>query len=130
IKLINPLKTNSYEVISGPSKLDEWIDVMNVESGWQETYVWTIKPTGEWVNGNAPINLFVQFHKDINDDLMAQFTIANPYILDEQYSSPTPTRTATSSTDQPPGSNGLPGFGVVGAVIVIMLAVRYRFGKV
>ncbi|MBW6517543.1 MAG: sarcinarray family MAST domain-containing protein [ANME-2 cluster archaeon] len=123
IKLINPLKTESYEVISGPSKFDEWIDVMNVESGWKKTYIWSIIPTGEWTNGNAPINIFVQFHKDINDDETVKFTIANPYILDEQYSGPTPTHTPTDppSTDQPPGANGLPGFGVVGMMIALTL---------
>ena len=130
IKLINPLKTESYEVISGPSKLDEWIDVMNVESGWKKTYIWSIIPTGEWTNGNAPINIFVQFHKDINDDETVKFTIANPYILNEQYSGPAPTRTATDppSTDQPP-SQGSPGFGMVGALLGMLLAVRYRSGK-
>jgi sarcinarray family protein len=127
LELTNPLITESYEVISGPSKIDDWIDVSNVESGWTETYTWIIKPTGEWTNGNAPINIFVQFHKDINDDLMAEFTIANPYILDEQYSGPAPTRTASdpSSTDQP-SSQGSPGFGVAGALLGIALVVMAR----
>ena len=126
IELTNPLITESYEVISGPSKIDDWIDVSNVESGWTETYIWIIKPTGEWTNGNAPINIFVQFHKDINDDLMEEFTIANPYILDEQYSGPpTPTITDPSSTDQPP-SQGSPGFGVAGALLGIALVVMAR----
>jgi hypothetical protein len=55
------------------------------------------------------------------------FTIANPYILDEQYSGPAPTRTAAdpSSTDQTP-SQGSPGFGVAGAVLGIMLVVLRR----
>ena len=127
IKLINPLVTESYEVVSGPSKINEWIDNMNVESGWHETYVWIIKPTGKWTNGNAPINLFVQFHKDVNDDESVKFTIANPTILDEQYSGPAPTRTTTdpSSTDQSP-SQGSPGFGVVGALLGIALVVMAR----
>ena len=127
LKLTNPLVTESYEVISGPSQIDKYIDNLNVESGWHETYVWTIKPTGEWTNGNAPINLFVQFHKDINDDETVKFTIANPYILDEQYSGPAPTRTTPdpSSTDQTP-SQGSPGFGVVGALLGIMLVVLRR----
>jgi len=62
VKLTNPLKTESYEVVSGPSLIDERIDNLNVKSGWNETYIWIIKPTGKWTNGNAPINLFVQFH--------------------------------------------------------------------
>ena len=127
IKLINPLVTESYEVVSGPSNFDEWIDIMNVESGWHETYVWTIKPTGEWTNGNAPINLFVQFTKAHDEYEHTKFTIANPYILDEQYSGSAPTRTAAdpSSTDQTP-SRGSPGFGVAGALLGIVLVMMAR----
>ncbi|MBW6519089.1 MAG: sarcinarray family MAST domain-containing protein [ANME-2 cluster archaeon] len=132
VRLYEPGVTNAYEVIEGPSEIDEFIDNMNLKSGWKTTYFWNIKPNGDWTDGNAPINLFVQFNQAHDDVRMVDLTIANPYILDEQYSGPAPTRTATdpSSTDQPQGSNGLPGFGVVGAVIVIMLAVRYRYGKV
>ena len=127
LELTTPLATEPYKVISGPSNIDDWIDVFNVESGWTKTYTWIIKPTGDWTNGNAPINIFVQFHKGINDDETVQFTIANPHILDEHYSGPAPTRTAadTSSTDQPP-SQGSPGFGVACAVLGIALVVMAR----
>jgi len=64
ILLNTPLKTVAYEVISGPSQIDKYIDNLNIKSGWTETYVWSIKPTGDWTNGNAPINLYVQFNKD------------------------------------------------------------------
>ncbi|MCD4798950.1 MAG: hypothetical protein K8R19_08090, partial [Methanosarcinales archaeon] len=93
------------------------------------TYIWKLKPNGDWTNGNAPINLFVQFNKAHDDVRMIQFTIANPHILDEQYSSFNifPTRTATdpSSTDQPP-SQGSPGFGVAGALLGIALVMMAR----
>ena len=125
--LDNPLVSKSYQVLSGPSEIDKRIDALNVESGWTETYTWTIAPTGEWTNGNAPINVYVQFTKAVDDYESIDFTIANPYILDEQYSGPAPTRTAAdpSSTDQTP-SQGSPGFGVVGAVLGIMLVVLRR----
>ncbi|MCL7475922.1 MAG: sarcinarray family MAST domain-containing protein, partial [ANME-2 cluster archaeon] len=92
-------------------------------SNWTKVYTWTIAPNDEWTNGRAPVNILVNFNKEINDDQSIQFTIANPYILNEQYSGPTPTHTPTdpSSTDQPPGSNGLPGFGVVGMMIALTL---------
>jgi len=127
IKLINPLKTESYKVISGPSKIDEWIDVIDVESGWKKTYIWLIEPTGKWTDGNAPINVFVQFHKEINDDETVKFTIANPYILDEQYPGSTPKPTPDpKSTDQPPSSEGLPGFGLVAALMGVAVVVLTR----
>ena len=127
VKLSEPGVTNAYEVIEGPSEIDEFIDNMNIESGWKTTYIWKLKPNGDWTNGNAPINLFVQFNKAHDDVQKIQFTIANPYILDEQYSGPAPTRTATdpSSTDQTP-TQGSPGFGVMGALLGIMLVVLRR----
>ena len=120
VKLINPLVTESYEVISGPSLIDKRIDNLNIESGWHETYIWTIKPTGKWINGNAPINLYVQFNEAYDEYERVQFTIANPYILDELYLGSAPTD--PSSTDQPP-SQGSPGFGVVGALMGIAFVV-------
>ena len=130
VKLINPLVTESYEIITGPSLMDKSIDNLNVNSGWTETYIWTIKPTGKWTNGNAPINLFVQFSKSYDEYEHVKFTIANPHILDEHYSGHAPTRATTdpSSTDQSP-PQGSPGFGVVGALLGIMLAVVYRAGR-
>jgi len=113
LKLTNPLVTESFKVVSGPSNIDEWIDISNIESGWTNTYIWVIEPTGEWTSGNAPIDIFVEFGTTYNDDEHYKFTIANPYILDEQYSGPAPTTTDHSSTDQPP-SQGSSGFGVVG----------------
>jgi sarcinarray family protein len=128
LKLKEPGVTNAFDVISGPSKIGEWITENNVDSDWTKVYTWTIAPNDKWTNGRAPVNILVNFNKEINDDQSIQFTIVNPYILDEQYSGPSPTLTATdpSSTDQPP-SQGSPGFGVVGALMGIafmMVAMR------
>ncbi|MFH1733078.1 MAG: sarcinarray family MAST domain-containing protein [bacterium] len=92
VKLIEPGFTKAYEVLSGPSKQDERIDNLNIESGWSKTFTWTIAPNGAWKNGNAPINIFVSFSKKGNQKPI-QFTIANPFILDEQYPGSTPTQT-------------------------------------
>ncbi|MBW6519085.1 MAG: sarcinarray family MAST domain-containing protein [ANME-2 cluster archaeon] len=128
IQLYEPGKTKSFDVISGPSNFDEWVSEYDLEPGWTKVYTWTIVPNGKWTGGSVPINIIVIFNKEINDNLRVQYTIANPYILDEQYSGPAPTRTATdpSSTDQLPGSNGLPGFGVVGALLGISLVLLSR----
>jgi len=129
VQLYEPGVTNAYEVVEGPSEIDEWIDNMNIESGWKTTYVWKLKPNGDWTNGNAPINLFVEFSKSYDDDRKIDFTIANPHILDEQYSGfniiPTRTTSDPSSTDQPP-SQGSPGFGVAGALLGIALVMMAR----
>ena len=132
VQLYEPGVTNAFEVVEGPSEIDECIDNMKIESGWKTTYVWKLKPNGDWTNGNAPINLFVQFNKAYDDVRIIDFTIANPQILDEKYSGfnifPTRTTTDPSSTNQS-SSQGSPGFGVVSALLGILLAVVYRARK-
>ena len=129
LKLKEPGVTDAFYVISGPSKMGEWITENNVDSDWTKVYTWTIAPNDKWTNGYAPVNILVYFNKEINDDQSIQFTIANPYILDEQYSGPAPTRTADdpSSTDQTP-SQGSPGFGLMGALTGIVLVMITRRG--
>jgi sarcinarray family protein len=124
IQLNEPWATHSYDVISGPGELDEWITEPGVEPGWSGEYTWILAPNGDWTGGRSPIMVDVSFYKDIDDKLDAGFTIASPVILDEEYYGPVPTRTAAdpSSTDQTP-SQGSPGFGVVGAVLGIAFVV-------
>ena len=126
VQLYEHVVTNAYEVVEGPSEIDEFIKNLNVESGWKTTYIWKVKPNGDWTNGNAPINLFVEFNQAYDDERKIDFTIANPHILDEKYSGfniiPT---TDPSSTNQPP-SQGSPGFGGASAMLGILLAVVYR----
>ncbi len=91
VELSNPLVTEAYTVIRGPSKIGEFIDNYDINAGWSKTYQWTISPSGAWKNGNAPINLLVSFSKKGNQK-EKEFTIANPYILDEQYTGASPTQ--------------------------------------
>ena len=97
-----PGVTKAFNVLSGPSKQDERIDNLKIESGWSKTFTWTVTPNGAWKNGNAPINIFVEFSK-IKTDEKIQFTIANPYILDEQYSGSTPSQTTGAVQPSPTG---------------------------
>jgi sarcinarray family protein len=119
IYLDNPLVSESYKVLSGPGQIEKRIDALNVEPGWTEIYIWKIAPSGEWTNGNAPINIFVQFTKTIDDHESIEFTIANPYILDEHYSGPAPTRTAAPSSTDQPASEESPGFCALAAIPVL-----------
>ena len=123
IKLHEPGVTKSFDVISGPSNFNEWVSEYALKPGWTKLYTWTIEPNGKWTNGRVPLNIIIIFNKEINDNLRVQYTIANPYILDEHYSGPAPTRTPDpSSTDQSP-AQGSPGFGVAGALVGIAFVV-------
>ncbi len=125
IKLKEPGVTRAYDMLSGPSKNDEYINNYDVIAGWSKTYTWVIEPNGNWKNGNAPINVFVSFSKKGNQKPI-QFTIANPYILDEQYSGAVPTPETTPS---PAGTEAkaIPFLSVIFTVSTLILA--WRWGR-
>ncbi len=129
--LKEPGVTKSFDVISGPSDFGEWISEDDIKSGWVKAYTWTICPNGNWVDGNAPINIVVQFSKEIDDVLFIRYSIANPHIFDEQYSGSSPSHTTIdpSSTDQSQ-SNSSPSFGIIAALLSVSLVVMWRQRKI
>jgi len=134
IKLSNPLVTEPYEVIEGINfgKSD---DNLHILSGWSKTITWKIKPNGAWKNGNAPINIFVQFTKiengKIKGDKKIEFTVADPYILDEQYPGSSPA--LTTGAAQPTGASSepqqAPFMGAAGMLGVILGVWMWKRGK-
>jgi sarcinarray family protein len=132
IKLMEPGTTKAFDIISGPSKQDERIDNLGIVTGWSRNLTWIITPNGAWKNGNAPLNIFVQFNNIVNGKLKGekkfQFTIANPYILDEQYFGAVPTpETAASPVGIP--KKETPFLSVIFTVGVLLLASRWRREK-
>ncbi len=126
-KLYEPGVTRAFKVLKGPSEIENRIDIMNIESGWSKTYIWTIVPNGAWKGGNAPINLIVQFNKGMNNKQI-DFTIANPYILDEQYTGDASTTTSPAPKMTEPGApmKTAPFLSLLAAVFVLLLARRWR----
>ncbi|MCD4845279.1 MAG: sarcinarray family MAST domain-containing protein [Methanosarcinales archaeon] len=127
LMLKEPGVTKSFDVISGPSDFGEWISKDDIKSGWVKTYTWTICPNGNWIDGNAPINIIVQFSKEIDDVLFIRYSIANPHIFDEQYSGSSSSHATTdpSSTNQSQ-SNSSPSFGIIAALLSVALVVMWR----
>jgi sarcinarray family protein len=132
VELNEPGITKSYNVVNGPSKFDESIDNLKIESGWSKTFTWTVAPNGAWKNGNAPINIFVEFSK-IKTDKKIQFTIANPYILDEQYSGSIPARTTGAAQPSTTGTSSepqqVPFLSAAGALAVMLGIWMWKHGK-
>ena len=130
VELINPLVTMPYDIINGPSEFDELIKNRDVKSGWKENYTWIITPNGEWTNGNAPLNIFIQFSYQ-DEDRIEKFTIANPIILDEQYSGSSPSHTTTnSSSNDQSQTNSSPSFGIIATLLSTALVVMWRQRKI
>ncbi len=126
VELDEPGITKSYDLITGSSKMGESIDNHNIIAGWSEIYTWNLKPNGAWKNGNAPINIRVSFSKKGNQKPI-QFTIANPYILDEQYTgaatTPVPEITGTGAAAKP-----APFPSMVFTLAILLIVSRWRRG--
>ncbi|MBU3966655.1 MAG: sarcinarray family MAST domain-containing protein [Euryarchaeota archaeon] len=128
VQLTNPLVTEPYNVLKGPKKIGEYIDNYDVPAGWSNTYTWTLVPNGAWKNGNAPINVFVQFTKiengKIKGDKKIEFTIADPYILDEQYPGSSPAQTTGAAQPSPTGTSSepqqAPFLEAAGAIAIVL----------
>lgn len=122
LTLREPGVTKAFNVVSGPSKFDGRIDNLKIEPGWSKTYTWIVAPNGAWKNGNAPINIVVEFYKGM-DDKIIQFTIANPFILDEQYPGSTPSQTTGAAQPSPTASSEpqqAPFLGAAGTIAIVL----------
>ncbi|MFZ3385240.1 MAG: sarcinarray family MAST domain-containing protein [Candidatus Methanoperedens sp.] len=128
VEITEPGVTKAFNVLEG-SKQDESIDNLKIEAGWSKIFVWKITPNGAWKNGNAPINIIVQFHdlKTKNDEII-QFTIANPYILDEQYTGAITTTTWAPKINETGASpaKATPFLPVIFTVSALLLAWRLK----
>jgi len=132
LTLYDPGITKVYEVIEGPSKNDEVIDNYNCPVGWTKTYEWTVRPTGEFKEGTAPWNVFVQFTKTMSDYDTIDKTILHAYISPSEWQ-------GSDGGDEGNGDDGssisstkdslsMIGIGVVIAIIIaILIAIVWKF---
>lgn len=93
----------AYETINGPSEIAAHIPPSHVSAGWNNTYQWTIRPTGNWTEGAAALNIRVQFHV-LHDDKFVDFTIIAAYISSEEWEG------NGSNGGGNGGGGGIPGF--------------------
>ena len=92
----------AYEVVEGPSKIMDWIYNDNCSKGWSKTYQWTIRPTGNWTEGTAALNIRGAFYQD--GYKYVDFTIIAAYISSEEWEG------NGSNGGGNGGGGGIPGF--------------------
>jgi len=120
-----------FEVIEGPSEFTEVAREFNHSAGETVTFEWIVQPTDEAAGWTIPLNIVLKFYdRDEKEGYPLSFTAANIVVHDKDHSGPAPTSTTSdpSSTNQT-SPLGSPGFGVVGALLGMLLAVGYRFRK-
>jgi sarcinarray family protein len=76
--------TPVYEVISGPSRMEQILEHKESFDGdhsWTLNWTMRVRANTSWVNGSSPLEVFVQFTKNQDDDATVTFDIINAYIL-------------------------------------------------
>lgn len=76
-----------YEVIEGESDIGicgKIVSANNIPEGWSKIYEWTVRPTGNWTDGIAPLNIKAQF-STMEDDKFIEFTVIVAYIESEEW---------------------------------------------
>ncbi|KAF5428032.1 hypothetical protein C5S42_03955 [Candidatus Methanomarinus sp.] len=119
-----------YKVIEGPSKFTKTARHHGHNATETVTFEWIICPTDVAAGWTIPLNIdFKFFDRDEKEGFPIEFTAANICVSDEQYSgSVAHTITDPSSIGQP-SSESSPGFGVLIAVLSIVLIVLWMRRK-
>jgi len=116
-----------FELIEGPSELNENARDFNKKAGENVSFKWKLKPTNAWAGGTVPLNIAFNFYDpEEKEGNPITFTVANIHITNEQYSGSTPKPTSDPSSTDPPSSEGSPGFGVVVALMGVAVVVLTR----
>lgn len=118
IQIFDPGTTKAYRVIGGPSDNGDTIDNYDCQAGWEKTYEWNVCPTGEFVEGTAPLNINVQFNKDYNQYDIIEKTLVHAYISSSEWQD-------GNGDDGNGGGDGgegdTPGFGASGGIAAMAL---------
>ncbi len=66
--------TKTFEVIKGPSKYSQAICHGEKPKGWNNTYIWKIRPTdNKFAGGTTPLKLYVQYKKKYDDHWHSEY---------------------------------------------------------
>ena len=110
-------------MIDGPSEFVKTARHHGHNAGETVTFEWIICPTDVAAGWTVPLNIdFKFFDRDEKEGFPIYFTVANICVSDEQYSG-----SAAHTTTDPSSTEGLPGFGILTAVLsMVLMVLRMR----
>ena len=135
-KIYGPGKTVTYEVIEGPSRYSESLFNLDCSAGWNKTYEWEMRSTENWSDGIAPLNIRVQFIKNLYDNdgkfydydtKKTDFTLLAAYIEPEEWNGSADTVSSGDvvHTEMYPEEK-TPGFEMIGLLLLVYLFALFR----
>ena len=124
--------TPVFEVITGPTAIDQLLESRGeISSGKTFIYTWTVyvRPDTSWVNGYAPLEVFVQFNTNDTDEHRITFDVLTAYIIDElweNYSQANTTKKFFSTHPSVDTQSDLEFGPIIGAVLLFCIFIRSR----
>ena len=116
-----------FEVLNGPSNLGNTFSIWMPIKNETHELIWNlcVKPDTNWVGGNSPINMDVQFTTNEGYTL-PPFTIVNVYILDELWEGYVEDNYNNDNINDGSYSGSTPGFEIIVSFLTIALIVFYK----
>lgn len=121
--------TPVYEVLQGPSRIEEILGQPGTRApGACFSYVWKLQVRTDttWVNGYAPLELYVQFNKNDAESDSVHFDILTAFITDE----PIKPHQDESFQDTGSSANGenhtTPSSGIGGIILLVFFLLWYK----
>jgi len=115
--------TPVFEVINGPSVIEEWIYLNDLKTNDSFTHTWKlrVRPNTTWTNAYAPLEVFSQFNIDSEYDCTIGFDVIAAYIEDELWEGYT-----GDSDITPENENETPGFELLIIMCSILLVLLLK----
>jgi len=120
---LHEIGTPVYEVVEGPTAMEKLFENrQTMISNQFFSYLWKIRIKADttWVNGYAPLELFVQFNKNDTDESSVNFDVINAFIIDQPWEKDRQ-ENITESFSSPQRHNiVVPGFTFACILIVVV----------
>lgn len=117
VELWEPGYTEAYSIVGGKKEYGSY----DCPPNWTKTYIWKVKPNGNWTGGYAPLNLFVQFTPSMSDLETIEKTIIYAYISSEKWEG-----NGNEGDGGKESHGGIPGFELSLLILAFLVMLRYR----
>ena len=118
------IENSTYELIDGPDAFYKPFDIgriLHKNTFLNYTWKFRVKRNTTWINGNAPLDIMVQFDRKIKDEWdynPISYTVVNAFIDEKQW--------VDKEYNNDPNINAIDGFQVVFIIISIFLIISIK----
>jgi sarcinarray family protein len=122
--------TPVYEVVDGPTQMEELLGCrQEVTANQTFLYRWVlrVRPETSWVNGYAPLEVFVQLNTNDADSSQVDFDVMTAFIVDAAWKGALLVSVNGNLSSEPRPGNNLPGFDAAGlTAVMFFLSICWR----